>query len=163
MVFIYEKQTGRIIQFNSGYISQINAVLKYFPEKDGIVDEIIFEDDINVINNPHNYRLLIYKNKVIDYYLKPKLTLSLENGKNTIIGDGIDSTNLVIELAELHPLEKSLLKHDGYYLSINSNIQKVTSNIIPITSNDIGMNIYISGDITRYRTNSVILEVVPND
>lgn len=158
MVFIYEKETGNIKYFYTGNMSQIGWYFKNNPSLVDKWDEYIVEDDMLVISNLHDYRLVVVDGKAITYAKKPKLILNLD--KDTIKSDGEDVAVLSIELSDLHPLDR-YNKDKNYYLKFNGEqLYKTDKNKIPLSSTDSGLVVSIQGDESKYRTNSVRLEVI---
>lgn len=158
MVFIFEKQTGEIKCFYTNNISQIGWYFKDNPSLFDVWDEYIVDDDLNVINNINDYRIITVNGKPITYAKKPTLKLSVD--KNIILSDGIDTANITLELSNLHPLEEQLITEHKYCLDINGQKYETTDTTIPITSEESDMTIIVSGDKNKYITNTVEIGVI---
>lgn len=99
MIFIYEKSTGEIKAFYKGDIPQIHN----YGDEAKEWAEAHFPDDPEVIQNPHEYKIVVYNGLPIAYQKKPELKLTID--KEEILGNGEDVAILKAEITNVHPLE----------------------------------------------------------
>jgi len=157
VIFIYDN-----INFETKFIYQSDAppieLLK--ANNPGLYDNcssIKFDDDLEVLKKPHNYRLVVYNNIPITYAIKPNVDLSLS--KNEIVSDGEDSAILNLTVSNTHYLDNILS------IPVILNETKVDVDIInnvgqlEITATSEG-EIKIALGTNKYNYQPIILEVI---
>lgn len=98
MVVIYYRDNGDISTLYSGDTSQIGWYLSMYKDMRGKIDEVILEDDVNVLNNPFNYKVKIENGEFKDLVKKTKVHLSQVDNSLVIELSNIDDTDNVDEI-----------------------------------------------------------------
>ncbi len=142
MIFIYEKTTGEVKAFYQGDMPQIHN----FGSEAKDWAEAQFPDDPEIIQNPHEYKIIAYNGLPITYQKKPKLELTLD--KEQIIGDGNDVAVLKAEFAGVHPLEMD--RYKDAEICINGE-PIIVENGEEIELASFGPNIVVNGDMNVFR------------
>ena len=142
MIFIYEKSTGEIKAFYKGDIPQIHN----YGDEAKEWAEVHFPDDPEVIQNPHEYKIVVYNGLPIAYQKKPELKLTID--KEEILGNGEDVAVLKAEITNVHPLEVDRYKEAK--IRINDK-EVIVENGEEIELASYGPDIFIEGDMNTFR------------
>lgn len=142
MIFIYDKNTGEVKAFYQGDIPQLH---NYGEEAAGW-GEAQFPDDPEVLNNPHDYKVVVYNGLPITYQKKPELKLIID--KDQITGDGEDFAVLKAGIDGVHPLEVE--KYKKATIRINDKIINL-ENGEEVEIASYGPSVIIQGDLNMFR------------
>jgi len=159
MVFLIGED-NRILNFYSGMVSQLENMVNADHVKRQGWREVIFEDDQNVLNDNSKYRLIFDgDNKPIGYAEKPVLTLSFQDGDDELIGDGVDTVNLIWAITGL-TAEEELSPPTSIKLWFNDAQVEIDASPYPIMCIDADIVIRIQGDRAYYQSNMLELQVI---
>lgn len=151
MIFIYEKSTGEIKAFYKGDIPQIHN----YGDEAKEWAEAHFPDDPEVIQNPHEYKIVVYNGLPIAYQKKPELKLTID--KEEILGNGEDVAVLKAEITNVHPLEVDRYKEAK--IRINDK-EVIVKNGEEIELASYGPDIFIEGDMNTFRGDKMRRKIV---
>lgn len=158
-MLIITDDNNQIVAVWSGSLNSLETIYPDNPEMLVLYkDYIVKSDDLRLISNPSEYRLILDNNgDYLEHTIKPFVKLTLD--KTSIISDNVDETILTINIQDVRANEffdtlDIFFNDTSYNVTLNNN-----SASIPISSPD-KMTILISIKDKNFRSFPVQLEVI---